>query len=91
MNKAPWPDFSGNEIHEGDTIEPPSGERGTVVFLANEQEPGDQWRADYGTGDLSRLCLQIGDKGRAVVTPNAELCRHTTTIKQVAAVILKSL
>lgn len=70
MNKAPWPDFSGNDIREGDTIEHPSGERGTVVFLANEISPSDQWRVDYGTVGLSRLCLQIGDHGRAVVTPS---------------------
>lgn len=67
-NKAPWPDFAGHDIHEGDTIEHPSGDRGTVAFLAHEKDPGDQWRVDYGTGDLSRLCLQIGDKGRAVVS-----------------------
>ena len=65
---APWPDFAGNPIHEGDVIAHPSGERGRVVLLAGERDPGDQWRVDYGTGDLSRLCLQIGDKGRAVVT-----------------------
>jgi hypothetical protein len=72
-SKAPWPDFTGHDIHEGDTIEHPSGERGTVVFLAHEADPGDQWRVDYGGGNLSRLCLQIGDKGRAVVTPNAQV------------------
>jgi len=66
-SRAPWSDFNGKDIHEGDTIEHPSGERGKVVFLAHESDPGDQWRVNYGTGDLSRLCLQIGDKGRAVV------------------------
>lgn len=66
-NKATWPDFAGHAIYEGDVIEHPSGERGTVVFLAQESDPGDQWRVDYGDGYLSRLCLQIGDKGRAVV------------------------
>lgn len=42
-------------------------EKGTVVFFPNEEHPGDQWRVDYGTGYVSRLCLQIGDKGRGVV------------------------
>jgi hypothetical protein len=70
MNKAPWTDFAGHDIHEGDTIEHPSGERGRVVFLAQENDPSDQWRVDYGEAGLSRLCLQIGDKGKAVVTPN---------------------
>lgn len=74
MNIAPWPDFAGKIIHEGDTIEHLSGECGVVVFLANETDPGDQWRVDYGTGDLSRLCLQIGDKGRAVVRPKTKKC-----------------
>lgn len=67
MRKAPWPDFAGNPIHEGDTIKHPSGEQGSVVFLPHEEHDGDQWRVDYGTGDLSRLCLQIGNKGQAVV------------------------
>ena len=77
--KAPWPDYAGNPIHEGDTIEHPSGERGIVrLFMAGES-PADQWRVDYGDfpqGD--RLCLQIGAKGQAVVVPpNAALsgCR----------------
>lgn len=67
MNElAPWRDFAGNEIYNGDVICHPSGERGKVVFLPNESDPGDQWRVDYGDGSyLSRLCLQIGDKGRA--------------------------
>lgn len=67
MNKAPWPDYHGNEIHEGDVILHPTGERGVVVFLKDEHDPGDQWRVHYDDGPLSRLCLQIGDKGRARV------------------------
>lgn len=66
-NKAPWPDFAGNEIHAGDVIRHPGGEQGTVVFLAEESESGDQWRVRYDDGPLSRLVLQIGDKGMAVV------------------------
>ena len=67
MNKAPWPDFAGRDVHEGDTIRHPSGETGKVVFLAGERDPDDQWRVDYGGPTLSRLCLQVGDKGQAVV------------------------
>lgn len=67
MSKAPWPDINGQDIYDGDTIEHPSGERGTVVFLSHETDPGDQWRVDYGNAGLSRLCLQIGERGRAVV------------------------
>lgn len=63
---APWTDFKGNDLREGDFIEHPSGERGKIVLLANEEEDGDKWRVDYGVGKYSRLCLQVGDKGRAV-------------------------
>jgi len=68
--KAPWPDYAGRPIHEGDTVEHPSGERGIVRFFEAGESPSDQWRVDYG--DLPpplRLCLQIGDKGQAVVVP----------------------
>jgi hypothetical protein len=66
---APWPDYAGSPIHAGDTLRHPTGETGTVVFLSGETDPGDQWRVDYGpgSGGLSRLCLQIGSKGQAVV------------------------
>jgi len=69
MNKAPWKDFKGADIHEGDVIEHPSGERGTVVCLRIYDDEADRWRVKYGTpdGGYSRLCLQIGDKGQAVV------------------------
>lgn len=69
---APWTDLRGCAIHEGDTIRHPSGEQGTVVFLPDEAEPGDAWRVDCGTGQLSRLCLQIGDKGQAVVATDGD-------------------
>lgn len=49
--KAPWPDFAGNDIHEGDTIRHPSGEEGKIVFLEFESDPGDQWRVLYDDGD----------------------------------------
>lgn len=67
--KAPWTDFEGSSIHEGDLIVHPSGESGLVCFLPNESDPVDQWRVSYAgqKGPLSRLSLQIGDKGRAVV------------------------
>lgn len=69
MKTAPWTDFKGAPIHEGDTILHPSGEQGIVIFLAIEPDPGDAWRVDYGTQHLSRLCLQIGNKGMACVVP----------------------
>lgn len=68
MNKAPWKDFGGADIYEGDVIAHPSGERGKVIFRSNETDPADQWRVDYGDGSpVSRLILQVGEKGQAAV------------------------
>lgn len=60
MNKAPWTDFAGADIYEGDVIAHPTGERGKVVFLRDKTEPADQWRVLYDDDEckyLSRLCL----------------------------------
>jgi len=66
MKIAPWKDYVGNEIHIGDIIEHPSGENGVVVFV-QAVDVLDRWFVDYGDRK-SRLCLQIGDKGQAVVS-----------------------
>lgn len=68
--RCPWRDYAGNVIHEGDKIQHPSGERGTVLYWRHEKEQSDRWRVQYEDapqGVVSRLGLQIGDKGRAVV------------------------
>lgn len=65
---APWPDYAGKEIYEGDTVRHPDGEVGKVIWLEGESFASDAWRVNYGEGKLSRLCLQVGDKGQAVVT-----------------------
>lgn len=65
---APWKDFAGAAIREGDTIRHSTGETGRVVYLPAEENESDRWRVDYGDGVLSRLCLQIGEKGMAVVS-----------------------
>lgn len=67
---APWKDYKGNVICEGDTIVHPSGEKGVVWFAEYNESgtPSDQWVVDYGRKPHSRLCLQIGDKGQAVVS-----------------------
>lgn len=78
MRKVPWLDYAGNEIHEGDRIQHPDGNCGTVTFFEFEESPEDQWRVVYDDGNrqpgwtasISRLCLQIGDKGQAVVMPS---------------------
>jgi hypothetical protein len=71
---APWTDFAGNPIHVGDTIRHPSGENGKVVYLDGPFEyPEDHWRVEYGNGGpVSRLQLQVGDKGMAVVVASDE-------------------
>ena len=65
---APWTDFNGNEIFEGSTIQHPSGEKG-IVFSTEDEHPSDKWRVRYEDGTELRLCLQVGDKGQAVVIP----------------------
>lgn len=72
---APWPDFAGNVVHEGDVIRHPSGQSGLVVFLPDVfgLKPTG-WRVDYGDGSsFASLQLQIGDKGQAVVVNNYKL------------------
>ena len=65
---APFKDFAGREIFEGDWICHPSGESGRVVFSPREKHVTDKWLVDYGDGGCySRLCLQVNEKGRAVV------------------------
>lgn len=60
---APWTDFVGNPIHDGDTIEhPTSKERGIVVYL-----PELAWRVNYKDGIGLALILQVGAKGQGVV------------------------
>lgn len=66
---APWPDCNGTPIREGDVLCHPDGDRGTVVFLDTETHLDDQWRVRYEDDTLSRLALQVGGKGQAVVSP----------------------
>lgn len=66
--KAPFHDYKNQEIFEGDLIQHPSGEKGTVVFEKRSEEDSDNWLVLYEDGIKSRLCLQVGDKGRAIVT-----------------------
>lgn len=66
-NTAPWPDFYGEEIREGDIIDHPSGQSGVVVFCPDRETIHDQWVVKYGDEGESRLCLQIGERGMAAV------------------------
>lgn len=64
---APWLDFAGKAIHEGDILRHPNGEVGIVTFTQECDGPSEQWRVKYRDGMLPRLILQIGDRGRAAV------------------------
>lgn len=63
--KCPYPDYKGNQIFAGDKIVHTNGEVGIVVYEKNKIMACDQWLVNYGEAKhLSRLCLQVGDKGR---------------------------
>lgn len=62
--KAPWPDFKGKDIMDGDTIVHSGGTTAKVVYDTSFK---NEWRAVYEDGESYSLCLQVGDKGRAVV------------------------
>jgi hypothetical protein len=66
---APWKDYNGVQVRDGDIIKHPSGEVGVVRFMPKRglDCAFDQWWVDYGTGRLSRLTLQLDDKGCAIV------------------------
>jgi hypothetical protein len=66
---APWPDYQGNTIHHGDRLVHPDGNTFVAIKLEGYDDEGDAWRAiyDYDPSHLSRLNLQIGDRGRAAL------------------------
>lgn len=71
--KAPWPDFYGQDIHEGDVLEHPAGQRGAVIYdeTRGDDEYG-RWRVKYGDDPVtSALGLQIGHKGMGMVVSKA--------------------
>lgn len=59
---APYRDFAGNEMLEGDVITHPSGEFGTVYVTDK-----GAWRVRYPDGISGLLALQIDDRGMAIV------------------------
>lgn len=64
---APWPDYAGNPIRHGDRIRHPEGLEGVVVRLPGYADAHDAWCVAYQDRTVSRLSLQIGDRGQAVV------------------------
>ena len=61
----PWTDYNGATLYEHDFIWHPSGEIG-VIFCVDADNAHDRWRVRYSNGVVSRLSLQVGDKGQAV-------------------------
>lgn len=72
---APWSDFIGQPIHHGDRLTHQDGTEFVAIRLNGFQEESDAWRAVYDNApqSVSRLCLQIGDKGRAVLATTPEV------------------
>lgn len=67
LPRAPWTDYSGNELFAGDYIKHPDGTIGKIIYIcAGLESIHDQWFVDYGDNCKLRLSLQIGDKGQAV-------------------------
>jgi hypothetical protein len=65
---APWPDHRGQAIHHGARLKHPVDGRAFVAVRLNGYDnENDAWRAVYDDASVSRLCLQIGDKGRAAL------------------------
>ena len=63
--KAPWADFEGTPLYEGDTImHPVSGKTGVIIYLADEPYFLDQWAVRYKSGKSEKLNLLIGSKIR---------------------------
>ena len=93
--KAPWTDFENNELFEGDVIIHPDGTIGTIIFKCEYYDPHNQWVVDYGEEDLSRLSLQIGDKGRAIkllqeIIPNTEAQESEKLINELEKIYQRS-
>lgn len=66
---APWPDFAGKPISDGDTIRHPDGTTAIVTVVAIDpwRDKLSEWRAVYEDGMSLWLGNQIGDKGQAIV------------------------
>ncbi|WP_227459681.1 hypothetical protein [Cupriavidus pauculus] len=70
---APRPDYMGQTIRHGDRLTHPDGTEFTAIWLNGHEYEVDAWRAVYDDATVSRLGLQISDKGQAVLlaTPAA--------------------
>lgn len=75
MMQAPFRDYKGHVLYEGDKIRHPDGTVGTIEFWKDLSEAqkkeyfiidaSDRWRVRYDDGLTPRLVLQIGERGQA--------------------------
>jgi hypothetical protein len=72
LETCPFTDYCGNCIKEGDYIVHPNGDIGRVIVWADQTDPSDRWRVVYGD-EVSRLSLQVGERGMAVVVDKENL------------------
>jgi len=63
---APWKDYQGNDLYEGDKLKHPSGQTGVIEYHKDRHNQHDRWLVNYGDRILSRLCLQINERGQGV-------------------------
>ncbi len=91
--KAPWSDWKGDPLYEGDVIKHPEGDNeiGIIIYLRDKDIAYDddlmRWKVKYrGSPVLSSLSLQIGDKGRAVKVKCSELIIKEMIIDHVAEI-----
>lgn len=66
VRACPYKDFNGNTLSDGDCIQHPNGLVARICYVEKNNKQ-NSWLCDYLDGsDMSRLCLQIGEKGMAV-------------------------
>lgn len=64
---APWTDYTGNPIQEGDRMVHSCGDCGIVVLLPGQADDSERWRVDYGHGIVRSLAHEVSATGRAIV------------------------
>lgn len=64
---APWPDFAGHPIQEGDRVIRHCGDTGVVVLLQGAHDDPARWQVNYGPGNQRSLAEEVSPSGRAVV------------------------
>ena len=67
MRKAPYKDFIGSDIFEGDDIIHPDGNSGKVAFFGSRAHRHNRWKVIYDDGTMKRLSVQVGDNERGLV------------------------